>query len=92
MDRKFGSKKEEVCKQFTILHKEKILHFYRPSNVVRIVKDKKLRWSGFVVSWKRRGIYRKFGAENCLESREGDERMILIWMTFEIVYYFPIVI
>jgi hypothetical protein len=50
----FGPKKDELCKQFTILHNEEILYSYRLANIVTIVKYKKLRWNGFVASSKKR--------------------------------------
>ena len=41
------------------LHNEKLQVLYRSSNLVRVIKCKRLRWRGYVPEWKKAGVVSK---------------------------------
>ena len=42
----FGPKKEEVIRKWKKLHIEKLNDLYSSSNIVRVIKSRKMRWVG----------------------------------------------
>jgi hypothetical protein len=42
------------------LHKEEVHNFYSSSNIIRMIKRRRLRWAGYVVRMRRRGIHRGY--------------------------------
>jgi hypothetical protein len=44
----FGSKRDEISRQFRILHKVKLRDLYKSLRIVKIVKSRKLRCAGHV--------------------------------------------
>ena len=60
----FGPKRDEVTGEWTRLHNEELYDLYWSPNVIRVVKSKRMRWAGYVVSLEdRSGVYRVFGGE-----------------------------
>ena len=55
----FGPKKEEVTEEWRKLHNEKLNDLYSSSNIVRVIKSRRMRWATQVARMgKRRGAYR----------------------------------
>jgi hypothetical protein len=46
----FGPKREEVAGGWRRLHNEKLHNLYTLPNVIRVIKSKRMRWAGHVVS------------------------------------------
>jgi hypothetical protein len=44
----FGSKLDEVTGGWRKLHKEELHHLYSSPSIIRIMKSRKMRWSGYI--------------------------------------------
>jgi len=55
----FGPKNDEVTKKWRKLHNEELHDLYSSSNMVRVIKSRRMRWAGCVARMgERRGVYR----------------------------------
>jgi len=74
----FGSKRDEVTREWRKLHNEELNDLYSSSNIVRVVKLRKMRWSRHVA-------YAGFWWGNLRErdhlgDTDVDGRIILRWI------------
>jgi hypothetical protein len=81
----FGPKRDEVTRECRRLHNEELYAVYGPSNIIRIIKSRRLRWEKHVARMgKRRGAYKvlvgKPEERNHLEDPGVDGRTILKWI------------
>ena len=54
-----GPKRDEVTGEWRKLHNEELNVLYWSSNIVRVIKSRRMRWAGHVACMgERRGIYR----------------------------------
>ena len=44
----FGSKRDEVTGEWRRLHNEELYDMYSASNIVRLIKSRRMRWAGRV--------------------------------------------
>jgi hypothetical protein len=59
MRRVFGPKRDEVRGEWRKLHNEKFSDLYFLSNIVRVVKSRRMRWAGHVARMEEwRGVHR----------------------------------
>jgi len=57
--RVFGSKGDEVIREWRKLHNEELKGFYSLPSIVRVVKSIRMRWAGHVACIREvRGVYR----------------------------------
>jgi len=57
--RVFGPKRDEVTEEWRKLYNEELSHLYSSPNIVRVVKSRRMRWTGHVVRMgEGRGVYR----------------------------------
>jgi hypothetical protein len=57
--RVFGPKRDEVTGEWRKLHNEELNDVYCSTNIVRVVKSRRIRWAGHVVRMgEERGVYR----------------------------------
>jgi len=55
----FGSKSDEVTREWRKLHNEELNDLYSSPNTVRVIKSRRMRWAGHVARiGKGRGVYR----------------------------------
>jgi hypothetical protein len=55
----FGPKRDEVTEEWRRLHNEGLNDLYSSPNIIRVIKSRRIRWAGQVVSMgDRRGAYR----------------------------------
>jgi hypothetical protein len=55
----FGLKRNEVTGEWRKLHNEEVNGLYFSANIVRVIKSRRMKWSGHVAPMgERRGIYR----------------------------------
>ena len=55
----FGPKRDEVTGALRKLHNEELNDLYSLSNIVRVVKSRRMRWAGHVARMgKDRGVHR----------------------------------
>jgi len=55
----FGPKRDEVTKEWRKLHNEELDDLYYSSNIVRLIKSRRMSWAGHVARMgERRGVYR----------------------------------
>jgi hypothetical protein len=55
----FGPKRDEVTGEWRKLHNEELSDLYSLSNIVRVVKSRRMSWSGHVARMEEgRGVYR----------------------------------
>jgi len=59
LSRIFGPKRDEVRGEWRKLHIEEFNDLYCSSNIVRVIKSRRMRWTGHVARMEeRRGVYR----------------------------------
>ena len=57
--RVFGPKRDKVTGEWTKLHNEEFSDLYSLTNIVRVVKSRRMRWAGHVARMGQgRGVYR----------------------------------
>jgi hypothetical protein len=55
----FGPKRDEVTGEWRKLHNEKLNYLYFSPNIVRVIKSRKIGWTGHVARrGESRGVYR----------------------------------
>jgi hypothetical protein len=55
----FGPKREEVKGEWRKLHNEELYDLCCSSNIIRVIKSRRMRWAGHAASTgQRRGVYR----------------------------------
>jgi len=55
----FGSKRDEVTREWRKLHNEELNDLYCSLNIFRVIKSRRTRWAGHVARMRaRRGVYR----------------------------------
>jgi len=55
----FGPRRDEVTGEWRRLHNEELNDLYTSSNIVRVIKSKRMRWDGHVARMgEERGVYR----------------------------------
>jgi len=83
--REFGPNRDEVTGELRKLHNKELNDLYCSPNIVRVIKSRRMRWSGHVSRiGERRGIYRVMvrnpDGKNHLEDKVVDGRIVLRWM------------
>jgi hypothetical protein len=59
LNRMFGPKRDKVTREWRKLHNEELNDLYFPPNIVRVIKSRRIRWTGHVARMgERRGVYR----------------------------------
>jgi hypothetical protein len=57
--RVFGPKRDEVTGEWRKLHNEELNNLYSLTNIVRVVKSRRMRWAGHVARMgEGRGVHR----------------------------------
>jgi hypothetical protein len=55
----FGPKKDELTREWRKLHNEELSDLYSSSNIVRVIKSRRMRWAGHVARMgEGRSVYR----------------------------------
>ena len=55
----FGTRRDEVTREWRRLHNEKLNDLYSSPNIVRVIKWRRMRWAGHVARMgEERGVYR----------------------------------
>jgi hypothetical protein len=55
----FGPKRDEATGEWRRLHNEELNDLYSSSNVIRVIKSRRMRWAGHVAHMgQKRGAYR----------------------------------
>jgi hypothetical protein len=55
----FGPKRDEVTGEWSRVHNKELYAFWSSSNIIRVIKSRRLRWAGHVARMgERRGAYR----------------------------------
>ena len=55
----FGPRRDEVTGEWRKLHNEELTDLYSSSNIVRVIKSRRMRWAGHVACiGERRSVYR----------------------------------
>jgi hypothetical protein len=81
-----GPKRDEVTGKWRTLHKEELYALYSSSNVIQVIRSRRMRGGGAMGSrmHDRRGAYRVLVARperrNYLEDLAVDGRIILKWI------------
>ena len=82
LKRIFGPKGDEVTGEWTQVHNEGLNDLYSPSNFIRVIKSRRMRWPGHVACLgESKGAYRfwcgKLSERGHLEEPGVDGRIIL---------------
>jgi len=55
----FGPKRDGVTEEWSKLHNDELNDLYCSSNIVRVIKSRRMKWAGHVARMgERRGVYR----------------------------------
>jgi hypothetical protein len=54
--RTFGPKRDEVTGDWRKLHNEELHNLYFSPNIIRMIKSRRMKWSGDVARMGRRGM------------------------------------
>jgi hypothetical protein len=78
----FGPEKDELTGTWRNLHNEEFYGFYCSLNIIRVIKSRRVRWSGHVARMGRGEVHTGFlwgglGERDHLEDSGVDGRMIL---------------
>jgi hypothetical protein len=78
----FGPKRDEVTGEWRKLHNEELNNLHSSSNIVRVIKSRRMRWAGHVARLgEGRGVYRimvgKSEGKTPLGQQRVDGRIIL---------------
>jgi hypothetical protein len=65
----FGSKRDEVRGGWRKLHNEELHNLYSSSSTVRMIKSRRMRWTGHVARIGRRGMHIGYWWES---QKDGD--------------------
>jgi hypothetical protein len=82
----FGPKRDEVTGQWRKLHNEELHSLYSSPSIVRVIKSRRMRWSGHVARMGRGEMRTKVWLGN-LKGRDHSEdigvgrRIILKWIS-----------
>jgi hypothetical protein len=68
----FGPKTDKVTREWRKVHNEELNYLYSSSNIVRVIKSRKIRWAGF---W-----WGNLRERDHLRDRGVDVRIILRWI------------
>jgi hypothetical protein len=52
----FGPKREEVTGVWRKLHNEELHNLYSSPSIIRMIKSRRIRWTGHVAQIERRGM------------------------------------
>jgi hypothetical protein len=76
--RVFGSKRDEVTREWRKLHNEELYGLYCSPNIVQVIKSRRMRWAGHV-AWMGdgRGVYRVLAGKP--EGKRPLERLRRRW-------------
>jgi hypothetical protein len=70
----FGPKRDEVIGEWRKLHSEGLNGVYCSTNIVRVIKWRRVRWAGHVALWGRGVAYKMVGCGNLRERNHwGDQ-------------------
>ena len=69
----FGPKRDEVTGEWRKLHNEELIDLYCSSNIIRVIKSRRMRWAGRVARiGERRGAYRVLVRNMSVRDHWGD--------------------
>jgi hypothetical protein len=54
LTRIFGPKRDDVTRDWRKLHNEELHNLYSSSNIIRMIKSRRMRWAGYVARIGRR--------------------------------------
>ena len=61
MRKTFGPKRDEVAEEWRRLHNEELHSLYSPTNIIRVITLRLMRWTGRVARMGDRTCIRNFG-------------------------------
>jgi hypothetical protein len=64
----FGTKRDEVMGDWRKLHNEELHNLYSSPNIIRMIKSRRMRWTGHVARMGRRGMHIGYWWESQKES------------------------
>jgi hypothetical protein len=59
----FGSKGDEATGEWRRLHSEELNDLYSSSNIIRVIKSRRMRWAGHVARMGEKQCIQDFGGE-----------------------------
>ena len=80
----FGPKRDKVTGEWRKPHNEELNYLYSSPNIVRVIKSRRMRWTGYIARMsERRGVYRvlvrNLRERDHLEDQGVDVRILLSW-------------
>jgi hypothetical protein len=60
----FGPKRDEVIGGWRKLHNEELHNLYSSLSIIRIIRERNMRWTGYVACMERRGMHTGFWLES----------------------------
>jgi hypothetical protein len=75
----FGPKRDGVRESRRKLHNEELYNLYSSSNIIRIIKTKRMRLAGHVTRMGRRGVHKIYWSESQKERDHWEDQDVGRW-------------
>jgi hypothetical protein len=73
----FGPKRDEVAGGWRKLHNEELHNLYSSPNIIRMIKLRRMGWSGHVARVEKRGMHIKFGGKATRKEITGKTKALV---------------
>jgi len=72
----FWPKRNEVRREWRILHNEELLDLYSSPNIIRVIKSRRMGWAEYAAAWVRAEVYTGFWWGNLRETRHLENPLV----------------
>jgi hypothetical protein len=79
----FGPKRDEETGSWRKLHNEELHNLYSSPSIIKVIKSRRIRWSGHVARMGRRGIHVGYWWENQKERDHCEDQDVCGWTIFK---------
>jgi hypothetical protein len=78
----FGPKRDEVTEGSRKLHNEELHNLYSSPTIIRMIKSRRMRWTGHVARMGSEGMYIGYWWESRKEGDYWEDKEVGVWTVF----------